>query len=239
MQLNKFLAHAGVCSRRKAVELIETGRVVVNGAVIDQPGFRVPEKARVAVDGEGIRCQEKMYIMLNKPRGYITTLSDQYNRKTVMDLLAAKLRRNVYPVGRLDQDSTGLLLFTNDGSFAQQIAHPSKSVAKQYHVALDKPITAHDLEAIKAGVHLSDGLIKVDHIAYLPIKPKYTQVTLTIHSGKNRIVRRLFEHLSYKVIRLDRVAIGPLALDSLPIGKWRYISENELNSLNVLQSKSA
>jgi 23S rRNA pseudouridine2605 synthase len=230
MHLNKYLAHAGVCSRRKAVELIQTERVTVNGTIVAQPAFQVPENAKVAIDGEGIKCHEKVYIMMNKPRGYLTTVSDERSRRTVIDLLSNKIRNRVYPVGRLDQDTSGLLLLTNDGQFAQHIAHPRNNIAKEYRVVLNRPLLKPDFEAIKAGVWLMDGKVKVDHIAYMSTKHKYTQLLVTLHSGKNRIVRRLFEHFSYEVILLERVAINTLGLDRLPVGHWRPLTPHEVEA---------
>jgi 23S rRNA pseudouridine2605 synthase len=228
MHLNKFLAYAGVCSRRKAVELIKTNRVTVNGGTISSPAFLVPERAKVAIDGEGVSCQQKTYIMLYKPRGYVTTVSDESGRRTVVDLLSGKIRQRVYPIGRLDYDTSGLLLLTNDGSFAQQVAHPRSKVAKKYRVMLDKPLLKQDFEKIKAGIWLPDGKVVVDDISYLPSKHKYTQVAIVLHAGKNRVIRRLFEHLSYGVRGLERVAINSLTLSGLSVGQWRHLTKQDM-----------
>ncbi len=229
MQLNKFLAHAGICSRRKAVDLIRSQRVTVNGIVASHPGFRVSDTAKVAIDGEGIGREEKIYIALHKPRGYVTTNDDERNRKVVSDLISGKAKRRLYPVGRLDKDTSGLLLMTNDGNFSASIAHPRNNVSKKYRIIVDRPFLQQDLEQVRQGVRLSDGMLRVDQIEYEKSKRRYTHLLVTLHSGKNRILRRLMEHFSYKIIVLERIAIGSVGIGDLAVGKWRYMTSEEIS----------
>lgn len=230
MHLNKFIAHAGICSRRKAVELIKDGYVKVNGKTVTNPAYLVVESDQVKVKGKLISREEKIYILLNKPTGYVTTVSDEKNRKTVLDLLGKEITERVYPVGRLDINTTGLVLLTNDGELAQKLSHPKYEVKKIYHVTLNKAFNEKDRAQIQAGVTLRDGKVAVDAIS-LPFGPKKNQVKITIHSGKYRIIRRLFEHLGYFVKKLDRIAYAGIEKGILPIGAWRYLSKTDIKKL--------
>ncbi len=230
MQLNKFLAHAGVCSRRNAVELIKKGLVRVNGTLIKEPGYAVSEKDTVTVRGKKVLVERKLYFILNKPRGYITTTSDEKGRQTVMDLMGSSYKERLYPVGRLDRNTTGILLLTNDGALAQQLAHPRYQVQKIYHVMLDKPFTESDRKKIIAGVRLRDGKVTVDRISHA-LGPKKNQVRVTLHSGKYRVVRRLFEALRYAIKKLDRVQYARISKRGLPVGVWRKLNQKEIKYL--------
>jgi 23S rRNA pseudouridine2605 synthase len=227
--LSKFLAHAGVCSRRKAGDLIKQGQVTVNGRLIDDPSYRVQPKDVVETQGRIIHEESKVYIVLNKPRDCITTVSDEKGRNTVLDVLIGAPRVRLYPVGRLDRSTTGLLVMTNDGEFANVLAHPRNEVSKVYQVTLNAALTQHDLSTIREGVILEDGEIIVDDIDYVPGKRKVVLVQL--HSGKNRIIRRIFEHLGYEVTALDRIAFGGLTKKGLLCGQWRYLSDGEIKML--------
>ncbi len=230
MQLNKFLAHAGVCSRRNAVELIKKGLVRVNGALIKEPGYVVSEKDAVTVRGKKVVVERKLYFILNKPRGYITTTSDEQGRQTVMDLMGSSYKERLYPVGRLDRNTTGILLLTNDGELAQRLAHPRYKVQKMYHVVLNKPFTESDRKKILAGVRLRDGKVTVDRISH-GLGPKKNQLRVTLHSGKYRIVRRLFESLGYEIKKLDRVQYAGMNKRGLSAGVWRKLSQKEIGYL--------
>jgi 23S rRNA pseudouridine2605 synthase len=236
--LNKYLAYAGVCARRKAVEYIKAGEVNVNGKIITAPGFKVTEKDTVRFKGKKLLLrQTPVYILLNKPKGYLTTTDDPRERKTVMDLITKATAERVYPVGRLDRNTSGLLLLTNDGELAQQLAHPSHNIQKVYHVTLDRPLTNQDFDRIREGIELEDGRITPDSIAYTDIKDK-TQIGLEIHSGRNRVVRRIFEHLGYEVRALDRVLYAGLTKKNIPRGKWRMLTEKEIRVLKHFTPKN-
>lgn len=226
--LNKFLAHGGVCARRKAVTYIQEGKVTVNGKVVLSPGFKVTTEDTVCMEGKKVVLQETpVYLLLNKPKGYLTTTDDPKDRRTVMELVDRATRERIYPVGRLDRNTSGLLLFTNDGELAQQLAHPSHLVKKIYHVVLEQPLTRHDLDRIAAGLTLEDGLVQVDAVAYEDPEDK-TQIGIEIHNGRNRIVRRIFAHLGYEVRSLDRVLYAGLTKKNLPRGKWRHLTPREV-----------
>jgi 23S rRNA pseudouridine2605 synthase len=229
MPLNKYIAHSGLCSRRKAVDYVKEGQVTVNGETITEPAFKVTAKDDVRINGRPMKIQKNLvYILLNKPKGYITTTDDPEGRRTVMELIQdATEEERVYPVGRLDRNTSGLLLLTNDGELAQKLAHPSNNIKKIYHVGLDKPLTKADFDKILAGVTLEDGLAGVDALGYVEPGDK-AQVGIEIHSGKNRIVRRIFEHLEYQVEKLDRVTYAGLTKKNIPRGKWRFLSEKEV-----------
>lgn len=228
MPLNKFLAHCGLASRRKTVDFVKEGKVTVNGKVILEPAFRVSRKDEVAYEGKRVTIRKNLvYLLLNKPKGFITTTEDPEGRKTVMELVKEATQERIFPVGRLDRNTSGLLLLTNDGELAQRLAHPKHNVKKVYQVGLDKELTKEDFEKILKGVELEDGLATVDAMAYVDIQDK-TQVGLEIHSGKNRIVRRIFEHLGYRVEKLDRVLYAGLTKKNVPRGKWRFLSEKEI-----------
>jgi 23S rRNA pseudouridine2605 synthase len=230
MYLTKYLAHAGVCSRRMAVVLIQEGKVSVNNACIKQPSYVVKDTDVVRVQRKVIELQKHVYLLLNKPKGYVTTTSDEQDRKTVMDLIEdKKVTQRVFPVGRLDRDSTGLLLLTNDGSLSQHLSHPRYGVNKVYCVTLDKPLARDHERALIQGFELKDGFIKVDGVRVL--NQSRTRVNIILHSGKNRIIRRIFEHMGYNVIKLDRIVYGSLSKRGLPVGRWRFLTEKEIKEL--------
>ena len=231
MPLNKFIAHAGICGRREAAELVKKGVVKVNGAVITEPGHKVTPRDEVKVNGKKIfRAKNLVYILLNKPKDYITTTDDPQGRKTVLDLIARASSERVYPVGRLDRNTSGVLLFTNDGELAQKLTHPRNEIKKVYHATLNRELEKKDFDRILKGVVLEDGPASVDALAYADIKDK-TQIGLEIHSGRNRIVRRIFESLGYDVKNLDRVIFAGLTKKNIERGKWRFLSEKEVRDL--------
>lgn len=226
MPLNKYLAHCGICSRREAAELVKSGVIKVNGDVVVDPGYKVQDADVVLhLDKEVIVNKGLVYILLNKPKDYITTVEDEKGRKTVMQLVEGADADRLFPVGRLDRNTTGLLLITNDGTLAQKLSHPSYKTKKIYHVTLDRPITKADFDKIIEGVTLEDGLAVVDALAHLE---KKNELGLEIHSGRNRIVRRIFEHLGYVVEKLDRVVYAGLTKKNVPRGRWRYLNEKEI-----------
>ncbi|MGN6510481.1 MAG: pseudouridine synthase [Chitinophaga sp.] len=229
MPLNKFISHCGICSRRKAVDYIKEGKVIVNGEKIIEPAFKVTGKDEVKLNDKRIFLQKNLiYVLLNKPKGYITTTDDPEGRQTVMELVEdAADEERLFPVGRLDRNTSGLLLLTNDGELAQKLAHPKHNIKKIYHVELDKPLTKADFDKIIGGVTLEDGLALVDALGYVDNKDK-KQIGIEIHSGKNRIVRRIFEHLDYKVEKLDRVMYAGLTKKNVNRGKWRFLTEKEV-----------
>ncbi len=226
--LNKYLAHSGICSRRKAVELIANGLVLVNNLPITEPSYRVQPADVVTHQGNLVQPNtRKIYILLNKPKDTITTASDERGRKTVMDIVNKTIKERIYPVGRLDRETTGLLLLTNDGDLAEKLSHPRHQVKKAYHAELDKALTQQHLLQIQAGLDLEDGKIIVDSIGYVDGKKK-TEIGIEIHSGKNRIVRRIFEHLGYEVLRLDRTYYAGLTKKDLPRSAYRSLTEREI-----------
>ncbi|HWB26015.1 MAG TPA: pseudouridine synthase [Chitinophagaceae bacterium] len=234
MPLNKFISHAGICSRREAAELVKQGKVSVNGAVVNEPGFKVSATDKVKANGKLLFLQHNLvYLLLNKPKDYITTAKDPEGRKTVFDLLKNATKERIYPVGRLDRNTTGVLLLTNDGELAQKLTHPSFEVKKVYEVKLDKPLVKKDFEAILNGVTLEDGFVIADTLAYADSKDK-SVVGIEIHSGRNRIVRRLFEHLGYDVKNLDRVMFANLTKKNVDRGKWRFLNEKEVRLLKYM-----
>lgn len=234
IRLNRYIANAGICSRRKADELIEAGVVSVNGKVINELGFKVdPYKDEVRYNGELLKREKRVYVLLNKPKDYITTTEDPQERKTVMHLVEKASRERIYPVGRLDRNTTGLLLMTNDGELADRLSHPRNGITKIYQVELNKNLTQGDFNKIQFGLELEDGFIKPDNISYVAGASK-NEVGIQIHSGKNRIVRRIFEHLGYDVVKLDRVVYGNLTKKDLPRGRWRYLEEHELIQIKHL-----
>lgn len=227
--LSKFIAQAGVCARRKATILIEDGAVTVNGEQIREPGYKIMPADIIKVHGQTVTYSEKkIYILLNKPKGYITTVSDEIGRRTVMELLGNEVDMRVYPVGRLDRNTTGLLLLTNDGFLAQKLSHPSSHIQKIYQVSVDKLVTYADLNKIKSGIMLEDGLIQLDTISFLDGR---NHLELELHSGRYRIIRRLFEALGYDVKKLDRVQYAHLTKKGLPVGSWRYLNPDEIDRL--------
>ncbi|GAB1418985.1 pseudouridine synthase [Bacteroidales bacterium] len=231
IRLNKYLADAGICSRREADDLIQAGTVTVNGEIITELGTKVSIHDKVNYGGQTLRREKLRYVLLNKPKGYITTSDDPFNRKTVMELVKTACEERIYPVGRLDRNTLGLLLLTNDGDLAKKMMHPKHGVAKLYHVFLDKPLTKHDLLQIAEGLELEDGKAEVDAISYVNKDDTKKEIGIEIHSGKNRIVRRIFEHLGYHVVKLDRVMLGGLTKLDLPRGKFRHLTSAEISML--------
>jgi len=236
LPLNKYIAHGGICSRRDAAELIRQGKVQVNGQLITEPGTKVSPNDIVKVNGKKVTISRNfVYILLNKPKDYITTTDDPQGRKTVLDLIRQATPERVFPVGRLDRNTSGVLLLTNDGDLAQKLAHPKHEIKKIYHVSLDKPLTKADFDKIASGITLEDGIAYVDVLAYADSKDK-TQIGLEIHSGRNRIVRRIFEHLGYDVRGLDRVMYAGLTKKNVQRGHWRLLTEKEIRILKYLNS---
>ena len=232
LRLNKFLANAGVCSRREADEFIQAGVVTVNGQVVTELGTKVLRTDEVKFHDAPVSLEKKVYVLLNKPKDYVTTSDDPQQRKTVMDLVKDVCPERIYPVGRLDRNTTGVLLLTNDGDLASKLTHPKFLKKKVYHVHLDKNITAHDLQQIRDGITLEDGEIKADAVDYADERDK-SQVGIEIHSGKNRIVRRIFESLGYRVTKLDRVQFAGLTKKNLRRGDWRFLTEKEVDMLRM------
>lgn len=236
MPLNKFMAHCGVCSRREAVELISAGKVKVNGVVVTEPGFKIEEKAEVIYNGKKLFVTKNLvYILLNKPKDYITTTDDPQGRKTVLQLIKQATTERVYPIGRLDRNTSGVLLLTNDGDLTQKLSHPSYEIKKIYEVKLDKPLTKAHFEKIVDGLTLEDGKILIDSLAYADSKDK-SIIGIELHSGRNRIVRRIFEHLGYDVKGLDRVMYANLTKKNVERSKWRYLSEKEIRLLKYMNT---
>lgn len=232
VRLNKFLANAGVCSRREADEFIQAGVVSVNGNIVTELGTKVLRTDEVRFHDQPVNIEKKVYVLLNKPKDYVTTSDDPQQRKTVMDLVKGACPERIYPVGRLDRNTTGVLLLTNDGDLASKLTHPKYLKKKIYHVYLDRNVTAHDLQQIAEGIQLDDGEIKADDVQYASPTDK-KQVGIEIHSGKNRIVRRIFEALGYKVTKLDRVQFAGLTKKNLRRGDWRYLTEVEVDRLRM------
>ncbi|MEZ4804022.1 MAG: pseudouridine synthase [Bacteroidia bacterium] len=238
IRLNKYIANSGVCSRREADSLIEQGLVTVDGKVVTEMGYRVKKGEVVKYDGQKILPEPFVYILMNKPKDFITTTDDDKGRKTVLDLLADKVPQRIYPIGRLDRNTTGVLLLTNDGDVAQALSHPSYQVKKIYHVVLDKKVSGTDLDKLVEGVELEDGLVHADTVAFVDNEDR-RHVGVEIHSGKNRVVRRMFEHLGYEVEKLDRVSMGIFTKKDLPRGKWRYLNQSEVGFLSKLKANMA
>lgn len=232
VRLNKYLSNAGVCSRREADVLIKTGVVTVNGNIVTEMGFKVKPEDIVKYDGESINAEKKRYVLLNKPKGFITTMDDPMGRRTVMTLVKKACRERVYPVGRLDKETTGLLLFTNDGDLAKKLTHPKHKASKMYHVELNKKVMPGDLLKLVSGVDMEDGTSRFDKAEFASVDdPK--QIGVELHSGKNRIVRRTFEALGYKVVKLDRVMFAGLTKKDLPRGTYRHLGEKEIAFLRM------
>jgi len=231
VRLNKYIANAGICSRREADTFITTGLVSINGKIVTELGVRVMPGDEVKFNDERINPEKKVYILLNKPKDYVTTLDDPEGRRTVMELIKNACDERVYPVGRLDRNTTGLLLLTNDGDLTKKLTHPSHNKKKIYHVEVDQPISRDHYERIAAGVELEDGLIIVDAISY--VDNLKTEVGIELHSGRNRIVRRIMEHFGYNVKRLDRVYFAGLSKLNLPRGRWRFLTDQEVIRLKT------
>lgn len=230
VRLNKYIANSGVCARREADELIRNGYITVNGVKVTEMGHKVTSSDTVEYKGKKLVPGKKVYILLNKPRGYVTTVSDPYADATVLDLVKDATTERIYPVGRLDKSTTGVLLLTNDGDLAGKLTHPSYGARKVYHVFTDKEVTRHDMETIVSGVTLEEGKVSADAISY-PEPEDHTQVGLEIHSGQNRVVRRIFEKLGYRVRKLDRVSFAGLTKKNLQRGHWRHLTSKEISML--------
>jgi len=235
IRLNKYIANAGVCSRREADKLIAAGTVMVNGKIVTDMGVKVSPSDKVQYGGETLRRENLVYVLLNKPKAYITTVDDPHERQTVMLLVRNAARERIYPVGRLDRNTTGVLLFTNDGELAKKLTHPSHRIEKVYHVVLDRNLTKKDMETIAAGIELDDGPIKVDEISYIKGNTDKKEIGIRLHSGRNRIIRRIFEAVDYKVTRLDRVIFAGLTKKDIPRGKWRHLNRKEIEWLKMLK----
>ncbi|WP_342084506.1 pseudouridine synthase [Dyadobacter sp. OTU695] len=232
IRLNRYIANAGICSRREADDLISSGQISVNGKIVSEMGYKVRPTDVVKYGKKALNPEKMVYILINKPKDYITTTDDPEERKTVLDLIKGACSERVYPVGRLDRNTTGLLLLTNDGELAEKLTHPSSGIKKIYQAELDKPIATEDFEALQAGVELEDGFIRPDEVGL--VTPDAQVVGLEIHSGRNRIVRRMFEHLGYEVQKLDRTVFAGLNKKDLPRGKWRFLTEKEVIKLKFL-----
>ncbi len=232
VRLNKYLSNAGVCSRRDADVLISTGVVTVNGKIVTEMGFKVSPTDVVKYDGGSIKAQQKRYVLLNKPKGFITTMEDPQGRKTVMSLVKKACKERIYPVGRLDKETTGLLLFTNDGDMAKKLTHPRHKASKIYHVTLNKRVAKEDLQKLMDGMKLEDGTTKFDKAEYVN-NENSKEIGVELHSGKNRIVRRSFEAMGYVVVKLDRVTFSGLNKKDLPRGMYRILTEKEVSFLKM------
>jgi 23S rRNA pseudouridine2605 synthase len=234
IRLNKFIANSGVCSRREADVLIVAGAITVNGKVVSTLGAKVTKDDVVIYDGQRLTAERKVYVLLNKPKDFITTLDDPQGRKTVMELVKGAGDARIFPVGRLDRNTTGLLLLTNDGDLTKKLTHPKHGVKKLYHAHLDKPLTRADMATLSQGVEIEGEKVIPDAISYVGTGEDKTQVGIEIHSGQNRVVRRMFESLDYKVDRLDRVLFAGLSKREIPRGHWRFLTDQEVNFLKML-----
>ena len=234
IRLNKYIAHSGICSRREADKHIAAGVVKVNDEVVTELGYKVKPDDKVTFENKVLQREKLVYVLLNKPKGFITSVDDPFERKTVMSLVDNAVKERIYPVGRLDRNTTGLLLFSNDGQMAKKLTHPSHQIKKIYHVTLDSGLSREHFNEILEGIELDDGPIKPDAIAYVQEDITKKEIGVEIHSGRNRIVRRIFEHFGYKVVKLDRVKFGGLTKKNLPRGKWRFLSPAEITMLKVL-----
>ena len=235
VRLNKYIANAGVCSRRDADELIKNGEIKVNDVVVTELGTRVKQGDKIQYGKKILRGEELRYVLLNKPKGVVSTMDDPQGRKTVIGLVEKACEERIYPVGRLDMQTTGLLLFTNDGELAKKLTHPKHKSKKVYHVVLNKALTKNDFEEIVNGIELDDGPIKVDAISFVLDSEGNKEVGIELHSGRNRIVRRIFESLGYDVVKLDRVAFAGLTKKNLPRGRWRVLTSQEVNFLKMIK----
>jgi len=234
VRLNKYIADAGICSRREADKLILAGAVSINGEVVTALGTKVSRTDRVQFGDQTLAREKLRYLLLNKPKGFITSTEDPHHEKTVMNLVSGACKERIYPVGRLDRNTTGLLLFTNDGQLTKKLSHPRYGVKKIYHAILDKALTKTDMMKIVDGIELDDGKIKVDAIEYVGDGSDKKELGIELHSGKNRIVRRIFEKLGYNVVKLDRVYFAGLTKKNLSRGHWRFLEEKEINLLKML-----
>ena len=234
IRLNKYIANAGIGSRREADMMIETGLVTVNGTIISTLGYKINPGDEVKCNNQLIKPEKNMYVLLNKPKDYITTTDDPMERKTVMNLVESICKERIYPVGRLDRNTSGVLLFTNDGELTERLTHPGYNIQKVYHAELDRRLTQEDFEKIREGLELEDGIIKVDDISYLGEGVSKKEILLTLHSGRNRIVRRIFEHLEYTVVKLDRISFAGITKTGMKRGACRFLTEQELGYLRML-----
>jgi 23S rRNA pseudouridine2605 synthase len=237
IRLNKYISNAGICSRREADQYISSGVVKVNGKVITELGYKINQGDEVQFDGQSLKQERKVYLLLNKPKDYITTADDPEGRKTVLDLIKGACKERVYPVGRLDRNTSGLLLLTNDGDLTKRLTHPRFGIKKIYHVTLDKNINPEHLDQLVDGIELEDGRSHFDSIYYLGQAYTKNQIVVELHSGKNKIVRRMFEHLGYDVKGLDRTQFAGLTKKELPRGRWRYLNEKEVGMLKMTQAQ--
>jgi 23S rRNA pseudouridine2605 synthase len=235
IRLNKFIANSGICSRREADELIKAGVIKVNGVVVSTLGSKVMPTDKVQYGDQTLNNEKKRYLLLNKQKGYVTTTKDPHAKNTVMELIAGACKERIYPVGRLDRNTTGLLLFTNDGEMAKKLMHPKSRIMKMYHVVLDQPLSKADMIKIAGGMELEGDRVEVDSIAYVDDAPDRREVGLEIHSGQNRVIRRMFESMGYKVTKLDRVMYAGLTKRNLPRAKWRFLTEKEVISLIMMR----
>lgn len=233
IRLNKYIANSGICSRREADQFITQGLVEVNGKVISEMGYQVQKEDKVVFDGQPITPEKNVYVLLNKPKGYISTTKDDKARKTVMELVANASPYRLYPVGRLDRSTTGVILLTNDGHLTKKLTHPSFNVRKIYHVVLDRKLSGEDLAAIQNGVRLEEGVAEVDSVSFIEGKPK-NEIGIEIHIGWNRVIRRIFQKLGYEVETLDRVTFAGLTKKNVKRGHWRILTELEVNNLKML-----
>jgi 23S rRNA pseudouridine2605 synthase len=234
IRLNKYISNSGICSRREADVLIAAGSAMVNGKVITEMGFKVRLTDEVRFDGSLINPETKRYVLLNKPKNYITTMDDERGRKTVMELVQMAAKERIYPVGRLDRNTTGLLLFTNDGELAKKLTHPKHNVRKLYHASLDRKFSLKDLQTLASGDFSVEGKkVFIDDVAFVQGESK-TEVGIEIHSGRNRIVRKIFESLGYKVVKLDRVIFAGMTKKNIQRGHWRHLTDQELNNLKMI-----
>lgn len=234
MPLNKFIAHAGICSRREAAEFVKDGKIKVNDNIVYEPGFKVSSADQILLNNKQIHLQKNLvYVLLNKPKDYITTAKDTHGRKTVFELIQRATEERLYPVGRLDRNTTGVLLLTNDGELTQKLTHPSFGIKKIYEVKLDKPLQKKDMEKLQSGIELEDGFIAADALGYADAKDK-SIIGVEIHSGRNRIVRRMFEYLGYDVKNLDRVLFANLTKKNVERGKWRFLNDKEIRLLKYM-----
>lgn len=232
IRLNRFIAASGICSRRQADEFIKAGLITVNDKLVTELGVKVGPDDEVKYNGERIKDEKKVYILLNKPKDYVTTLEDPHAARTVLDLVKHACKERIYPVGRLDKNTTGVLLLTNDGDLTKKLTHPKYNKMKIYHVTLDKSLKGIDMQKISDGINLEDGFIKADDISFVDPTDK-SQVGIEIHSGKNRVIRRIFESLGYKVRKLDRVYFAGLTKKNLPRGRWRFLTDQEISILKM------
>jgi len=235
IRLNKFISNSGICSRREADELIKAGVIKVNGEVVSALGSKVMPGDKVQYGDQTLNNEKKRYLLLNKQKGYVTTTKDPHAKNTVMELIAGACKERIYPVGRLDRNTTGLLLFTNDGEMAKKLMHPRSRIKKMYHVVLDQPLSKGDLMKIADGINLEGERVEVDSIAYVEDAADRREIGMEIHSGQNRVIRRMFESMGYKVTKLDRVMYAGLTKRNLPRSKWRFLTEKEVISLMMMR----